>query len=93
MNAESEPEAESPLKFPCRFPIKVMGRHAADFEAHVVGLVSVHVGELPPGSVRTRASSTGRYLSVTVTITAESRAQLDDVYRSLTSSGQVLFVL
>ena len=93
MNVESGPEPESPLKFPCSFPIKVMGRHEADFEALVVSMVSGHVGEIPPESVRTRASSTGRYLSVTITVIAESREQLDNVYRTLTASEQVLFVL
>ena len=43
--------------------------------------------------MRSRASSNGRYLSVTVTVTAESREQLDNVYRTLTASEQVLFVL
>jgi uncharacterized protein len=93
MNAESGPEPESPLKFPCSFPIKVMGRHEADFEALVISMVSGHVGEIPPDRVRTRASSSGRYLSVTVTVIAESREQLDNVYRTLTAAEQVLFVL
>jgi putative lipoic acid-binding regulatory protein len=85
--------AESPLKFPCRFPIKVMGRHEADFEAQVLAMISEHVGVIPPENVRSRESSQGRFLSVTVTITAESREQLDNVYRTLTASERVLFVL
>ena len=93
MNAGNGPEPESPFSFPCSFPIKVMGLHQPGFEELVVALVSGHVGELPAGSVRTRESSNGRYLSVTVTVIAESREQLDDVYRTLTSAEQVLFVL
>jgi len=93
MNFERELDAESPLKFPCSFPIKVMGRHEADFEARVVAMISEHVGALPPGSVRSRESSHGRFLSVTVTVMAESREQLDNVYRALTASEHVLFVL
>ena len=93
MNAGSGTEPESPLKFPCSFPIKVMGRHEGDFEALVVALVSSHVGEIPSASVRSRASSNGRFLSVTVTVMAESREQLDNVYRTLTASEQVLLVL
>jgi uncharacterized protein len=93
MNAANDPEAASPLTFPCSFPIKVMGRQAADFEALVVAMISAHAGEIPAESVRSRESSNGRYLSVTVTITAQSREQLDNVYRSLTASEQVLFVL
>jgi hypothetical protein len=93
MNATSGPEGESPLKFPCEFPIKAMGRHEDDFEALVVALISGHVGDIPAERVRTRPSANGRFLSVTVTVTAESRAQLDDVYRTLTATDRVLFVL
>lgn len=93
MNAANDPEGASPLQFPCEFPIKVMGRQAVDFEAMVVALISAHVGVIEQARVRSRASSNGRFLAVTVTIRAESRAQLDDVYRSLTAAEQVLLVL
>ena len=83
---------DSPLTFPCRFPIKVMGKNTAGFEALVIQSIALHVGELPLDITR-RPSRNGRFLSVTVTITAESREQLDDIYRSLTASGQVLFAL
>lgn len=93
MNAANDPEPESALKFPCAFPIKVMGRQDPGFQAMVLEMISVHVGEIPPERVRARASSNGRFISVTVTVLAESRAQLDAVYRSLTASAQVLLVL
>lgn len=93
MNSGNEPEKASPLQFPCSFPIKVVGRHENDFEALVVGLVCGHVGAVPAPGVRSRTSSKGRFLSVTVTVVAESREQLDDIYRTLTACEQVLFVL
>lgn len=93
MSFTRKPESASPLKFPCSFPIKVMGRHEPDFEAQVVAMIRRHVGDIPAGSVRSRESSNGRFLSVTVTVIAESREQLDDVYRTLTGSDQVLLVL
>lgn len=93
MNAANDPDAESALKFPLAFPIKVMGRHEPGFQELVVALISGHVGEIPAGSIRARQSSTGRFLSVTVTVQAQSREQLDNVYRSLTAAEQVLFVL
>lgn len=86
-------EDNSPLKFPCVFPIKVMGRHEAGFPTRVLEIIRAHVGEIPAQSVRWRPSSNGRFLSLTVTVTAESRAQLDNIYRSLTASEFVLFVL
>jgi len=93
MNSTNTADNESPLKFPCSFPIKVMGRHEGNFQALVVAMISDHFGDIPAESVRSRESSTGRFLAVTVTVTAESREQLDNVYRTLTASEQVLFVL
>jgi putative lipoic acid-binding regulatory protein len=93
MNGASGPERESLLKFPCSFPIKVVGRHEPGFEALVLALVRAHVGEIRAEQVRRRASATGRFLSLTVTVDAQSREQLDDLYRTLTSTEQVLFVL
>jgi putative lipoic acid-binding regulatory protein len=91
--AGSPAQDESPLKFPCVFPIKVMGANDGEFENRVLGMISSHVGALSSTSVTTRPSRNGRFLSVTVTIIAESRAQLDDIYRTVTASEHVLFVL
>ncbi len=93
MNAANDPESESALKFPCVFPIKVMGRLEPDFQATVVALISSHLGDVRPEQVRARASSNSRFVSVTVTILADSREQLDNIYRTLTASAQVLLVL
>jgi putative lipoic acid-binding regulatory protein len=93
MNAGKATEPDSPLKFPCRFPIKAMGRHDVDFEAQVLAMVCGHLDAGATPAVTTRSSSNGRFLSVTVTILAESREQLDDIYRTLTASEQVLLVL
>ena len=84
---------ESLLSFPCEFPIKVMGETADDFDALVVGLVRKHAHDLLEGAVRTRLSREGRFMSITVTIRAQSRAQLDAIYRELTSNDRVLMAL
>lgn len=86
-------DQDSPLEFPCRFPIKIMGREHPDFQDHVIGLISSHVGEIADADVVTRPSSKGNFMGLTVTISAESRDQLDNIYRSLTSSERILFVL
>ena len=91
--ADGPRDGEAPLKFPCVFPIKVMGANDAQFERRVIDLVTPHVGTLSSTSVTSRESRNGRFLSVTVTVIAESRAQLDDIYRSLTGSEHVLFVI
>ena len=89
------PNKESLLEFPCRFPIKAMGRGNGAFEAIVVQIVRTHA-ELWPGEdepVRTNPSRNGNYVSVTVIVEATSQAQLDAIYQDLTDSSEVLMAL
>ncbi len=79
--------------FPCDFPVKVMGRRDGAFEARVVMIARRHFPDLGEGAVRSRASRDGNYLAVTLTVRAESRAQLDALYRELTADSAVLMVL
>lgn len=84
---------ETLFEFPCRFPIKVMGRHEDDFREHVVELITAEVGTIDPDDISVRPSRKGQFISVTVTFEATSRSQLDAVYRSLTASVRVLYVI
>lgn len=84
---------ESLLQFPCEFPIKAMGRVAEDFDALVVGIVRRHVPDLEDTSISTRLSQKGNYISITVTINAQSREQVDNIYQELASNQRVLIAL
>jgi putative lipoic acid-binding regulatory protein len=84
---------ETVMEFPCQFPIKAMGKNSDDFEAQVVSLVRKHCPDLSEGAVVCRDSKGGKYLSVTVTVTATSREQLDNIYYELTACEQVLMAL
>lgn len=86
-------QSESALEFPCDFPVKVMGRAAENFDLMVVEIVLRHVSSLREGAVTTRASRGGNYVSVTVTIQAESKDQLDALYRELSSHDAIMMVL
>ncbi len=81
------------FEFPCEFPLKIMGRHTDDFRSLVVGIVQKHVGSLDASSIEERPSKDGTYLSLTCTFTAQSREQLDALYRELTSCERVMVVL
>ena len=81
------------LSFPSAFPIKVMGRAAPDFAEVVTRLIEERAGPLPPSAVSIRDSRDGNFLAVTVTFTATSRAQLDEIYETLSSHDRVLVVL
>jgi len=79
--------------FPTDFPIKVMGRDSESFRTLTLAIVERHAGRLPPERISERTSSKGQFLSLTYTIRAESRAQLDRIYQDLTASGVVLVAL
>lgn len=70
-----------------------MGANEPAFEQYVVEVIRVHAGSAALGEVSTRPSRNGRFLAVTITFTATSRDQLDDIYRTLSASEQVLFLL
>jgi len=84
---------ESVLAFPCEFPIKVMGLTQPGFAQAVVGVVKRHAPDFDPGTVEMRSSREGKYLSVTVTVNATSREQLDELYRELCDHPMVTMVL
>lgn len=86
-------QQDTVMEFPCDFPIKAMGLANGQFEARVVALVRKHAPDLGEGAVRTVDSKGGKYLSVTVTVRATSREQLDNIYRELTACEQVLMAL
>ncbi|QWF71374.1 DUF493 domain-containing protein [Methylomonas paludis] len=86
-------DTESLLEFPCQFPIKVMGKSHADFDAMVVEVVRRHVDDISEGAVTSRPSKAGNYTAVTVVIEATSRAQLDAIYMELTACPEVLMAL
>lgn len=81
------------IEYPCDFPIKVMGRTAPGFAQSVVAVVSRHAPDFDPASVEMRVSSRSRYLSLTCTIRATSREQLDALYQELCDHPAVVMVL
>lgn len=93
MSEHGSDHSDSPLEFPCEFPIKAMGTGGEAFRLHVLEIVTGQTGEQAILDVQTRDSRGGRFLSVTVRIRAESREQLDDLYRALNASEQVLMTL
>ena len=79
--------------YPCEVPIKAMGLAHDNFAQRVVEIVRRHVPDLDESTLRTRPSANGKYVSVTVDITALSRAQLEAIYLNLKACEQVLMTL
>jgi putative lipoic acid-binding regulatory protein len=81
------------IEYPCDFPIKIMGRTAPGFAQEIVGVVMRHAPDFDSASVEMRLSKKNRYLSLTCTIRATSREQLDGLYRELCDHPAVVMVL
>ena len=86
-------ESDSLLQFPCELPIKVFGRNAGAFRQTTLSIVERHFGELKAGDVSEQLSRQKSYASLTIVVRAESRAQMDALYRELTANAEILMVL
>ena len=87
------PPEQSLIQYPSAFPVKVMGAHVAGFVDAMVAIARHFDPHLDPSTVQTRPSKAGKYLSVTITLTATSREQLDELYRRLSTHPMVKVVL
>ena len=86
-------EKDTLLEFPCEFPLKVMGATQDGFADEVLRVVQQFAPDFDATRMEMRASSGGRYLSLTCTVHATSKEQLDNLYRALTAHPMVKVVL
>ena len=87
------PPEQSLIEYPSQFPIKVMGANVEGFAAAVVAVAQQFDPGFDAASIETRPSKAGNYLGLTITITATSREQLDELYRTLSTHPMVKVVL
>jgi putative lipoic acid-binding regulatory protein len=90
---KSIPPEQSLIEYPSAFPIKVMGTHVEGFVEAVVAVARHFDPAFDSATVQTRPSRGGKYLGVTITVTATSREQLDELYRTLSTHPMVKVVL
>jgi putative lipoic acid-binding regulatory protein len=90
---KSIPPEQSLIEYPSAFPIKVMGTHVEGFVEAVVAVARRFDPAFDSATVQTRPSRGGKYLGVTITVTASSREQLDELYRTLSTHPMVKVVL
>lgn len=93
MTDKPTPPTESLLTFPCDFTIKVFGLGSDEFEAEVLMLVHKHVPNLSERAIQSRPSENGKYRALSITVHVDSKEQLDNLYRALSSSPHVLMAL
>jgi putative lipoic acid-binding regulatory protein len=81
------------VEYPCDYPIKIMGRSRPGFAQMIVEIVVRHAPGFDPATVEMRSSREHNYLSLTCTIRAQSKLQLDSLYQELCDHPQVVMVL
>lgn len=91
----SDTEVQPPkIEFPCeRYPIKVIGDAGEGFTEMVVEVLRRHAPDLDEGTLVTRDSRNGRFLSVQLLITATGVDQLQAIHNDLRATGRVQMVL
>lgn len=87
------PSPESLIEYPCAFPIKIMGLAVQDLAQTILSIVTRHDPSFDGATMEMRASSSGKYLSLTCTVLATSRPQLDALYGELSTHPLVKVVL
>lgn len=89
----SPPDPQSLIDYPSAFPIKVMGAQADGFVDAIIDIAQRFDPAFNAASVELRPSRGGKYLGITITVTATSREQLDELYRTLSTHPMVKVVL
>ena len=92
-SSPTDPRKDSLIEYPSQFPIKVMGEQHENLVHEITTIAKQFDPQFDATTIELRPSSTGKYLGVTITVTATSREQLDDLYRALTSNPKVKVVL
>lgn len=87
------PPEQSLIEYPSQFPIKVMGAHVDGFVEAITAVALQFDPTFDAATIEHRPSKGGNYLGLTITITATSREQLDEIYRTLTTHPMVKVVL
>ena len=86
-------ETDSLIKFPCDFPVKIMGVRSDDFAQSMIAVVLRHAPDFDAATTEMRLSKGGKYLSLTCTVRATSKPQMDALYMELTKHPQVKVAL
>lgn len=84
---------ETAFDFPCDFPVKIMGRNTPEFRMTAVSIIESHTGTVDDEKIQSSLSRNGRFVSITITINAQSQQQLDDIYEDVSAHDDVLMAL
>lgn len=86
-------DRSSIIQYPCPFLIKVIGYNRPEFRPAVLAMVQAYAPEVVDQDIKPRLSADQNYLALSITLTALSREQLDNIYRALSGHEWVLMAL
>lgn len=89
----TDEQQETLLTFPCDFTIKVFGLSHSDFKTTVLTIIHQYVANFNEEAMQIRPSENGKYLALSITVHLDSKEQLDNIYKALSSSPHVLMAL
>jgi uncharacterized protein len=86
-------EKDNLLKFPCAFPLKIIGLNSDEFHSVVTSILRRHAPDQGDLTTTSNLSSSNKYISITAVIDAKSKDQMDAIYREMNNHKLVLMVL
>lgn len=86
-------EKETLLKFPCDFPIKVIGEHSEVFVTEIVQITQKHFPDFEKSNLKQQLSKNHQFISLTITVYALDKETLDALYHDLTAHPDSKMVL
>lgn len=95
MSDKNNDQAEdvSHIKFPCKFVIKIMGKKDDTFEANVIAILKKHFPDFDESTIKKMPSKGDKFVSLSASVFAENKAQLDAAYQALHDCDDVLMTL
>ena len=95
MSADSTSGDQEPtkIKFPCLYPIKIIGKAADDFQVSVIATVERYTGTIMADLIKVQPRRQKNYVSVTITIAATGEDQLKNIFLDLKKIESVKMVL
>ena len=86
-------KSESLIDFPCKFPIKVLGRDDANFYSAAKSILIKHSQKIPNNSTKKNSSKKGKYIALTFFVNVNNQIELDEIYVDLSKNDHILYVL
>ena len=71
----------------------MMGRNTPEFRMTAISIIEAHTGTVDDRNLQISLSRNGSFVSITITISAQSQQQLDDIYEDVSAHDDVLMAL